>query len=81
MNIRDYWSLPPEQQAALRAAVLLPDPPRQRKHPVAVRAYDPLAAAVVDLWGYKAIYARDLLHGLGDVVRYVTARRAAPHRV
>jgi len=66
MGIRDYWSLPPEQQAAMRAAVLVL-PPRQHRQPVAVRAYRPPSEAVFDPFGYKAIYARDLLHGLGDV--------------
>ncbi len=66
-SIRNYWTWPPTEQAALRAAALQPEPRRRRKSPVAVIAYTPLPDGDRDPYGYKAIYARDLLHGLGDV--------------
>ena len=55
MSIRDYWHLPPDQQAAIRTQVL----------------GDPVAAAPVAqresslAHGYKVIYARDLIANLG----------------
>ena len=67
MNIRAYWSLPPTEQAALRAAVLRPGSRRPRQAAVAVIAYQPPPDRNYDPFGYKAIYARDLLHSLGDV--------------
>ncbi|MDQ2810201.1 MAG: hypothetical protein M3Z04_25265 [Chloroflexota bacterium] len=41
MDIRAYWLLPPAEQAAMRAAVLLPEKRRPRQSPVPVIAYPP----------------------------------------
>ncbi len=47
--------------------MLLPEPRRSRQPAGAVPEYPPLPDRPADPFGYKAIYARDLLHNLGDV--------------
>jgi len=57
MSIRDYWHLPPDQQAALRALILVdPAPP-------AVAPTEQSESSLAHTC--KAIYARDLIANLG----------------
>jgi len=65
MNIRDYWTLPPTAQARIRAAVLPPAAPPRSYHP-AVTICTATTRRLHEAT-YKVLYARDLLHGLGDV--------------
>jgi len=65
MNIHDYWSLSPTAQAAMRAAVLTAGPDR-RPTPAAGTTCTPPPHRLHEAT-YKILYARDLLHGLGDV--------------
>jgi len=65
MNIRDYWTLPPADQARIRAAVLPPAAPPRSYHPAGTTCTPPPRRLHEQT--YKVLYARDLLHGLGDV--------------
>lgn len=59
MDIRHYWSLPPDVQAAIRAAVLRPEEPPSV--PPAAPVPPPTGLAAL----FYVLYARDLLIGLG----------------
>ena len=65
MDIHDYWNLPPLSQAVIRAAVLTAGSDRRPTH-AAVTTCTPPPHRLHEAT-YKVLYARDLLHGLGDV--------------
>ena len=65
MNIRDYWNLPPLSQDVIRAAVLPPAAPPRSYHPAVTTCLTTPPGRHEQT--YKVLYARDLLHGLGDV--------------
>jgi len=65
MDIHDYWNLPPLSQAVIRAAVLLPAPADRRATRTAETTCTTTRSRHEQT--YKVLYARDLLHGLGDV--------------
>jgi len=71
MDIRRYWELPPTEQAAIRALVLLPDTPRKRRRTkvemIAYRPVDHSPLARYHNAQLQASRARELLHCLGDV--------------
>ena len=66
MDIHDYWSLSPTAQAVMRAAVLTTAPDR-RPTPTTGTPCTPPPHHRLHEATYKILYARDLLHGLGDV--------------
>ncbi len=71
MDISHYWELPPPEQAALRALVLLPDTSRKRKRPavetIPYKPVDNSSLARCHSAQLKASRARELLHCLSDV--------------
>lgn len=71
MDISHYWELLSTEQAAIRALVLLPDPPRKRRRTkVEMIAYRPVDHSPLARYHdaqLQAHRARELLHCLGDV--------------
>ena len=66
MDIHDYWNLPPTAQAVIRAAVLTAGPDRRPTRTATTSCTTTTSRRHEAT--YQALYARDLLHGLGDVV-------------